>query len=107
MSGSVVIRGEGDRPGNDITDALLTAPVAQVERGRIEIDKSFSQRVDVSADTVFIGWVAPGSLVQVADNDYGVYPAQVMGITIVVERPALEDFSYTTSFDLEREEVQL
>lgn len=64
MISIIVQRAPADRPGPDISDPLLTAPIAARERGRIEIDRESTDRQLVSVTGPFRAWLAPGSLVE-------------------------------------------
>ena len=46
----IVKRGAGNRPGQDIQDALLSSVPVEIQRGRVEIDRATpSEEVVVSA----------------------------------------------------------
>ena len=60
----IVQRPPADRQGPDISDALLTAPMAARERGRAEIDRESTDRVLVQITGPYLGWLSPGSLVE-------------------------------------------
>lgn len=53
--------------GPDISDALLTTDEAARERGRVEIDKSFSNRNKVDITTFDLSWKQPGTIEQLVD----------------------------------------
>lgn len=63
----LVSRGLGDRQGPDVVDELLTSEVAQIARGRGEINHSSSQRIIEQAQIVKRGFVPTGSLVEVVE----------------------------------------
>ena len=60
----IVQRAPADRQGPDISDPLLTAPIAARERGRVEIDRESTDRVLVQITGPYLGWLSPGSLVE-------------------------------------------
>ena len=103
MSAIRVTRGLGDRPGPDIVDELLTSDAVRVNRGRAEIDKNGSDRVSVSVNGGWIGFIPPCSLVQVNDQEYGSYRGVVDQCTETFRRSSLTEFTADTDLIIERE----
>lgn len=64
MQNILVQRPPADRQAPDITDPLLTAPIAARERGRQEIDRESTDRELVSVTGPYRAWISPGSLVE-------------------------------------------
>lgn len=71
MLSTIVQRAPADKRGDDISDILLTTLEAQVARGRAEINRNCSNRRRLSCTVVPLGFIAPGSTVQVADMEQG------------------------------------
>jgi len=69
MINVIVMRGAGDRPGPDISDALITSEQVAVDRGTAEIDKNSTDRAMVPTTGPFIGWIPPCSLVHVTEME--------------------------------------
>lgn len=65
MISITVQRQPGDKPGPEITDALITSEVAAVERSRVEIDKACSHRQSHALTGPHRSMIWPGALVEV------------------------------------------
>lgn len=61
----VVIRGAGDKPGNDISSELITSDAVAVSRGRAELDQHSSALQEVSLTLVYTSGIKLGEIVQV------------------------------------------
>lgn len=72
MSSVVVVRGIGDRKGQDIVDALLADTSAKIERGRVELDEHDKPSQDVTLEIVYRPGLRLGQLVEVHDSVQGV-----------------------------------
>lgn len=96
-----VIRGSGDRTGPDISDALLCTEAAAIERGRIEIDRNSTPRELVSL-TVPLTYIAPGSLVEVADSESAPWRGLVTGCRLTWRRD-IDSLTAESELNIERE----
>lgn len=65
-----VKRNTADRPGQDITEPLLTNIPAMIERGRNELDKGEPLQV-VRLTCIYIAGISTGDLVEVQDYSQG------------------------------------
>lgn len=54
--------------GSDISDPLLTTVPAGRERGRVEIDSSFTNRKNVNIDLPYLTFIQPGSLLGIVEG---------------------------------------
>lgn len=82
----IVLRGAGDKRGDDIVDPLLSQPVAAVERGRNELDARAQPMQPIQLKIVFRTGLALGQLVEVVDAMQGaVWRGKVAGISHRVE----------------------
>lgn len=79
-------RGNGDRPGPDIVDPLLTNVAVQKERGRVELDTHEPQS-PVTVTTRYNAAVKPGDLVKIQDAAHG--PIWYGKITSIEHAPVL------------------
>ena len=54
--------------GSDLSDPLLTTAPPGYERGRVEIDSSYSNRKDVSITLPYQTWRQPGQIIGIAEG---------------------------------------
>jgi len=54
--------------GDDISDVLLINEGIALERGRVEIDKGYTNRIDSSVSIAPLTFISPGDLVGVDEN---------------------------------------
>jgi len=101
MISVIVERPPADKQGPDISDPLITSEVVAVERGRNEIDFSYSDREIVSGELPYRDWIAPGSIVAIQDMEIPEWRAMATGCTISVTRSG-NDFSAACNLSLER-----
>lgn len=101
MIAVTVQRAPADRPGQDITDPLLTADLAARERGRIEIDRASTNRVMVSLTGPYRQWIAPGSLLAVAGRR-GPWRGLVRRCGLTLSREG-DSFQADLALEVERE----
>lgn len=101
MISVTIQRAPADKPGPDITDALLTSDVAALERGRNEIDANCSDREAVSISGPYRRWVSPGTLVAYHGRR-GSWRGKVRRYGLTFARDG-EQFSADFSMELERE----
>lgn len=81
MTDIVVIRGLGDREGEDIVEALLSEDSAALSRGRAELDQQATAKVERTIEIPYETGVEMGQLVEVADSLSGaVYRGKVIDI---------------------------
>lgn len=78
----VVIRGEGDSPGEDIVDPLLSDLSAALSRGRAELDQG--ALADEQQLEIVIQDVRLGQLIEVEDAVLGRWRGKVIGVVQTV-----------------------
>lgn len=94
----VVIRGAGDKQGDDIVDALLSTTAAAINRGRNELDRRSTGKDSLTYTVIFRTGLLLGQLVEVDDILLGAsFRAKVTGIRHVINQT-----SATTQLTLER-----
>lgn len=94
----VVLRGEGDKVGEDIEDPLACTLEVALARGRNELDAN-SGLQSIATSCTLRGSIAPGMLVEVQDALQGeVRRGKVRGVRHVVSAPSVEAI---TEIDLE------
>ena len=101
MISVTVQRAPSDRPGPDITDPLLTAAHAAIERGRNEIDAQCSSRALVQTTGPHRLFVAPGTLVSWTGRRTS-WRGLVRRCGITISRDG-DQFTADRSLELERE----
>lgn len=80
----IVLRGLGDRPGDDIEDRLITEVGVALERGRNEFDEK-SGLQSIALTCVLRPTLAPGLLVEVHDSLQGeVWRGKITSVRHVV-----------------------
>lgn len=85
--GLIVIRGAGDRPGDDIVDPLIGSIPVALERGRNELDSRASALQDLGAETVYRTDVRTGELGRFYNEQTGaIVTGKVGGITHEVRK---------------------
>lgn len=75
----VVIRGEGDHPGDDIVEPLLSDVNAALSRGRAELDQGAladEQELEISFQDVRLG-----QLIQIADSSLGNWKGKITAMS--------------------------
>lgn len=83
----IVIRGAGDRPGDDIVDPLIGSIPVALERGRNELDARSSALQDFSVETVYRTGVRCGQIVRLYNEQTGaIVTGKVGGITHEVRK---------------------
>lgn len=93
----IVIRGQGDVDGGEISDPLLCSVEPALARGRQEIEKRARAR-RVRLRTVYRAGVLKGQIAEVHDSLQGVvWAGPIMGVSHVVE--GVETY---TVLDIER-----
>lgn len=78
--------------GDDISDTLLATEEAGRERGRVEIDSSYTNRVITEASMVRMTFIQPGTLIGVENEN-------------AINLGLVTDFSL--SFQVEDEEIDI
>lgn len=97
MISLTVIRDDGDIPGEDITDPLITNEAMAIQRGRNEIDAS-AKITPVDIDAIHRTGLETGQTVQVLDALQGAtWLGKITSIDIAVEAPSI-----TTTISVER-----
>lgn len=94
-------RAPADKQGPDVSDPLLCAVSAAIERGRNEIDRTCSNRRVVAITGPYRQWTAPGLLIEVQgrrETYRGI--ARRSALTIVRDG---DEFKADFSLELERE----
>jgi hypothetical protein len=86
--------------GDDISDVLLVNEEVALERGRVEIDSVYTNRINASVSVASRDYIAPGSFVGV--NDEGEIKSGLLkAINISVVRSA-NTFQTATNMTIER-----
>lgn len=94
----IVIRGPGDRQGDDIVDGLITTSAAAINRGRNELDRRATGKDNLTYTVVFRTGLLLGQLVEVDDILLGAsFRAKVTAIRHVISQT-----NATTQLSLER-----
>ena len=82
-------RGDGQFPGEDIAEPLLSGFLAKQSRGRAEIDSGESLQ-EVSLTCVFLAGVMPGQLVEIHDALLGAsWRGKVVSVNHSVQNPVV------------------
>lgn len=102
MIAITVQREPADKQGPDITDPLLTAENAALERGRNEIDHNSTARIIESITGPYRRFVAPGSLAKFHGRR-GYWKGMVTRCAITLNRNA-ETFTAECALEMEREQ---
>jgi len=75
----VCIRGDGDSPGEDIVDALLSSVEAGLSRGRAELDQgALADQQDL---TVILSDYRLGTIIEVDDSEIGRWRGKIIGVS--------------------------
>lgn len=96
----VVIRGEGDAPGEDIVEPLLSTVEAALSRGRAELDQGSladEQQLDVISQ-----YLRLGQLIIVEDSVLGYWKGKATAVTHTVNVDDEGNLSATTSVTLRK-----
>lgn len=93
-----------DKQGPDISDSLIASVPVAVERGRIEVDKSFSNRETVTMAGPLNETIEHGEIVEIADTQQEAWCGIVTAAEITIERG--DSFSADISLTVEREHVE-
>ena len=67
MTDVVVIRGLGDRPGDDIVEPLLATTAAALSRGRAEMDSRSTAQSEKQVTIPYTAGLRNGMTVQISD----------------------------------------
>lgn len=95
----VVIRGLGDRPGDDIFEPILASEAAALMRGAAEMNTRSVNKSDKSVSVPFQTGLKPGLLVRVIDALQGeVYTGKV---TTIQHSSRAEPLEAVTTLNLE------
>ena len=86
--------------GDDISDVLLVTEDVALERGRVEIDKGYSNRIDSSISIASRIYAFPGSFVGI--NDDGVITNGMLKNIKLSLRKSGTSFSTSTNMTIER-----
>lgn len=89
----VVIRDNGDKEGPAISDNLLTTNAAGIERGRVEIDSQYYDKLNVSSKVTNFSYQNNGSFVKVSSPNLLSEIGMLTGISISckgAEKPEIE-----------------
>jgi hypothetical protein len=101
----IVSRAPGNKQGQDITDALLTAEPAGIARGTREIDYHSSNRIQIRGNCPLLPYMPTGSLVNVSESA-GSYRGKLQSYSLSVDiSDNGREFSATTSISIEREMI--
>ena len=63
-----VQRAPADKPGEDIVDPILVSTLAQIERGRQEINYNSTDRILKTGVVVETDFIKPGVIIEVQDK---------------------------------------
>ena len=102
MSETTVIRGLGDKPGDDISDPLLTHEVARIARGEYALDSNAPAN-EISGQGYYIGYIEPGTIVDIVDRQGRVRKAVVDRCQVRFSRSGEKTFTADTNLTLEAE----
>lgn len=84
MTDIVVIRGLGDREGDDIIDALLSTEAPALSRGRAELDERATAKVTRDITVPYESGIELGQLARVQDPLQGeTYSGKIIDIAVV------------------------
>lgn len=102
MTEIIVIRGDGDRPGDTIVDALMsTVPVA-LARGRNEIDQA-ALADGLTLTTGFLPEAALGYLIEVVDPPQGAaWRGKITGIEHQISVDSSGNMNVESHLDVRR-----
>lgn len=76
-----VIRFEGDKPGEDIIDALMVTEAVALSRGRAELDRHSTAMQEVNLEIVYKSGIRLGQLAEVHNQLEGYsYVGKIIGI---------------------------
>ncbi len=96
---AIAERPPADKPGPDIVDSVLVSTVAQLERGRQEINYHSTDRVLKVGALINSDHVQPGVLREIQDKSGGVRGKVTKhSVNISVEK---EKFSISTNIEVE------
>lgn len=88
--------------GSDVSDSLLNTVQAAQERGRVEIDKNFSNRKNLQLNLVRTNYKEVGSLHSIIDPiSLKTKPGIIRNFTLTITKRNREDLSIQRSIDLE------
>lgn len=96
----VVIRGAGDRPGDDISDALIVSVPVALSRGRAELDDG--ALADAPVLECLLQDVRLGQLLEVDDTALGLWRGKVTGISHQVNSDDDGNVSASTTINLRK-----
>lgn len=90
------------RTGPDISDALLVTDEAAKERGKAEIDESYTNRKIVTGNIYLRPWIQPGSILHITDVEEGEYRAMLRGMSVNISRDDKDKITATASIQFEK-----
>lgn len=94
------IRGEGDKPGEDIMEPLLATVEAGLSRGQAELDEgTLSDEQDLET---ILKDLRLGNLVQVDDTALGLWRGKLVGLTHTIQIDAEGNLSGSSSFRIRK-----
>ena len=98
-----VVRGSGDKQGDDIIEALLATEPAAVSRGRAELDANAHNSQSVTLVIKYTSGIKLGQLVRVYDDLLGEsWVAKVVSINHSIKGFSEGGPSISTTLSLER-----
>lgn len=103
MISIIVQRAPADFQGADISDPLIATEAQAQARGRAEIDKKSTNRVQLSGVCPVRAYMQPGSVSLVSDLQQGQYPAMLRSFSLTIDRQKDGKFKATTNIVQERE----
>ncbi len=86
--------------GPDISDVLLVTEEAAKERGRVEIDKGYTNRISSNIDLVSPIFLYPGSYLGIDENGE-IKNGMIRNLSLSLKKSG-ETFSTSTSLTVER-----
>ena len=96
----VVIRGAGDRPGDDIVDTLIVSVPVALSRGRSELDEG--ALADAPVLDCALQDIRLGQLIEVDDSALGVWRGKVTGVSHQVDSDDEGNISASTTINLRK-----
>lgn len=94
----ICLRGEGDRPGNDIVESLLSNVNAALSRGRMELDEG-ALADENQLETILLD-LHLGQTIQVDDSTLGYFTGKLISLSHTVKMDETGNMSGSSSFTL-------
>lgn len=96
----VCVRGDGNRPGEDIVEPLLSTIEAALSRGRAELDQG-ALADQQELETVLMD-LRLGQVIEVDDSTLGIWRGKLTGLSHTVQFDDAGNLSSSSSFTLRK-----